>query len=134
MEDYLMRRKRKKYRRNRKRRNGLQEIPDDLWEFIEPILPAEKLPGTNGRPQVPNRKILNGILYVLRTGCQWKMLPPQYGSSSTCHRRFQQWVGAGIFEKLWKVCLTQYDELQGIAWRFQSLDGTHVSAPVKGGI
>lgn len=120
--------------RRAKKRNGLREIPDELWELIEPILPPDKPPGTNGRPRVPNRTVLNGILYVLRTGCQWKMVPRQYSSGSTCHLRFQTWVRAGVFKRIWRVCLRHYDDLQGIDWRFQSLDGVIVSAPVKGGI
>lgn len=120
-------------RRKSKKRNGLREIPEDLWNLIEPILPPDKPPGANGRPQVPNRTVLNGILYVLRTGCQWKMVPPQYSSGSTCHLRFQTWVRAGIFERIWRACLEHYDDLKGIDWRFQSLDSATVSAPVKGG-
>ena len=120
--------------RRAKKRNGLREIPDELWELIEPILPPDKPAGTNGRPRVPNRTVLNGILYVLRTGCQWKMVPRQYSSGSTCHLRFQTWVRAGVFKRIWRVCLRHYDDLQGIDWRFQSLDGVIVSAPVKGGI
>ncbi len=120
-------------RRKTKKRNGLREIPDDLWELIEPILPPDKPLGSNGRPRVPNRTVLNGILFVLRTGCQWKMVPCQYSSGSTCHLRFQTWVRAGVFERIWRVCLKHYDDLRGIDWRFQSLDGVIVSAPVKGG-
>ncbi len=120
-------------RKKPKKRNGLREIPDDLWELIEPILPPDKPPGTNGRPRVLNRTVLNGILYVLRTGCQWKMVPGQYSSGSTCHLRFQTWVRAGIFERIWRVCLKHYDDLRGIDWRFQSLDGVIISAPVQGG-
>ena len=117
-----------------KKRNGLREIPDDLWNLIEPILPPDKAPGTNGRPRVPNRTVLNGILYVLRTGCQWKMVPRQYGSGSTCHLRLQTWARASLFARIWRVCLQHYDDLQGVDWRFQSLDSATVSAPVKGGI
>ena len=120
-------------RRKTKKRNGLREIPDDLWNLIEPILPPDTPPGANGRPRVANRTVLNGILYVLRTGCQWKMVPRQYSSGSTCHLRFQTWVRAGVFERIWRACLKHYDDLQGIDWRFQSLDGVIVSAPVKGG-
>ena len=116
-----------------KKRNGLREIPDDLWNWIEPILPPDKAPGTNGRPRVPNRTVLDGILYVLRTGCQWKMVPRQYSSGSTCHLRFQTWARAGLFERIWRACLKHYDDLHGIGWRFQSLDSATVSAPVKGG-
>ncbi len=120
-------------RKKLKKRNGLREIPDDLWNLIKPILPPDKEPGANGRPRVPNRTVFNGILYVLRTGCQWKMVPHQYSSGSTCHLRFQTWVRAGFFAKIWQVCLKHYDDLKGIDWRFQSLDGAIVSAPVKGG-
>ena len=121
-------------RKTTKKRNGLREIPDDLWTLIEPLLPPDKPPGANGRPRVPNRTVLNGILYVLRTGCQWKMVPRQYSSGSTCHLRFQTWAWAGVFERIWRVCLKHYDDLQGIDWRFQSMDSASVSAPVKGGI
>ena len=119
--------------RQRKKRDGLREIPDDLWELIKPLLPSEKPPKSNGRPQVLNRTVLDGILYVLRTGCQWKMVPREYSSGSTCHLRFQTWVRMGVFEKIWKTCLQHYDDLNGIDWRFQSLDGVIVSAPVKRG-
>ncbi len=92
-------------------------IPDDLWEEIAPIL-GEKKPGTMGRPPVPYRKVLDGILYLLRTGCQWKSLPKECGSGSTCHRRFQQWVGEVAFQKLWARLLNKYDASKGIKWRW----------------
>ena len=70
----------------------IRKMPDDLWDKIKIILPPEKPDKTIGRPIVPFRKILDSILYVLRTGCQWKMLSEEYGSgSTTCHhRRFQE--------------------------------------------
>ena len=71
----------------------IRTIPDELWDELKKILPREKPPKTVGRPVVPYRKVLDGILYVLRTGCQWKkMLPNQYGSGSVCHRRFQEGI------------------------------------------
>ena len=75
------------------------------------LLPDEKPNNTIGRPAVPFRKIMNGILYILRTkGCQWKiLLPKEFGSGSTCHRRFQQWVQLGIFKKIWVRLLKEYD-------------------------
>ncbi len=66
------------------------KVPDELWDKIKNIFPKEKPLRTVGRPIVPYRKVIDGILYVLRTGCQWKMLPKEYGSGSTCHRRFQK--------------------------------------------
>ncbi len=79
---------------------------------------------------MPARKALEGIFYVLRTGCQWKALPWEYGSGSTVHRRFQEWLEAGFFEKIWSKGLEQYDELEGIGWEWQSLDGCMVKAPL----
>src|SRR3989442_15559438 len=75
-------------RRTKHRLRTIWRLPDDLWAELEPLLPPEKPPGTPGRPAVPFRHVIDGILYVLRTGCQWKALPREYGSGSTCHRRF----------------------------------------------
>jgi hypothetical protein len=73
----------------------IKRIPsDNVWNEVKNILPKEKPRNTKGHPAaVPFRNVLDGILFVLRTGCQWKeILPKEYGSGSTCHRRFQQWV------------------------------------------
>ena len=113
----------------------IRHIPDDLWNEVKNILPAEKPIETIGRPIVPFRKVLDGILYVLRTGCQWKMLPKErYGSGSTCHRRFQEWVSKRrVFEKLWIRLLEIYDDIRGIEWEWQqSLDSVSVKAPLGG--
>ena len=88
------------YYRRRKHLSPIRKIPDDLWDEIKLILPSEKPDKTIGRPVVPFRKVLDGILYVLRTGYQWKMLPKEYGSGSTCHRRFQEWTVSKVFQKL----------------------------------
>ncbi len=70
-------------------------------------------------------------MYVLRTGCQWKALPGErFGSASAVHQKFMQWSKAGFFETLWKAGLAEYDELQGIAWRWQSIDGAMFKAPL----
>jgi transposase len=87
----------------------ITKISDDLWDKISDLLPNEKPINSIGRPIIPFRMALDGILYVLRTGCQWKMLPKEYGSDSTCHRRFQQWVQLGIFKNLWARLLKEYD-------------------------
>lgn len=92
---------------------GLKEIPDVAWEKIEKILPKYSKSQRGGRPRPEMRKIMNGILYVLRTGCQWKMLPSEYGSSSTCHRYFQEWEKSGVFRKLWQIIIHEYDEKRG---------------------
>jgi len=76
--------------------------------------------------------VLDGILYVLRTGCQWKAVPKEFGSGSTCHKRFQEWERMGVFIKLWEILVAEYDELRGIRWQFQALDSMTVKAPLGG--
>jgi transposase len=82
----------KKERTKEKNKHStILNIPDELWNELKSIFPKEKpLKTVDGRPIIPYRKVIDGIIYVLRTGCQWKMLPKEYGSGSTCHhRRFQ---------------------------------------------
>lgn len=113
-------------------------ISDEFWEAIKGEIPKKErdpaktyknAPGQGRKPMLA-RKALEGIFYVLRTGCQWKALPREYGSGSTVHRRFQEWLAAGFFEKIWSKGLEQYDELEGIGWEWQSLDGCMVKAPL----
>jgi len=118
------------------------ELSDSLWARIEPLLPKVKSRyrgrGKNrkhigGRPAAKRRKVLSGILYVLRTGCQWNALPkPLYGSGKTAHRYFQQWTRRGVFRRLWQAGLTDYDERIGIAWKWQAADGAMTKAPLGG--
>ena len=110
----------------------VKRIPDEICDEIRMILLPEKPDNTIGRPAVSFRKVLDGILYVLRTGCQWKMLPKEYGSGSTCHRRFQQWSISEVFERLWTRLLRVYDNLAVIQWNWQSLDSVSVKAPLVG--
>lgn len=107
-------------------------MPDELWARIRPLLPREKPAGTRGRPVVPFRQVMDGIFYVLRTGCHWKAVPREFGSGSTVHRRFQEWTQAGIFERLWRDVLQEYDALVGIDWTWQSLDSAITKAPLGG--
>ena len=99
------------YRKKKQHLPTIRHIPDDLWNEVKNILPAEKPIETIRGTIVPFRKILDDILYVLRTGCQWKMLPKEYGSGSTCHRRFQQWIVSDVFRKLWIKLLERYDDM-----------------------
>lgn len=110
----------------------IKRIPDELWDEIKKILPKEKHPKTVGRPIVPYRKVLDGILYVLRTGCQWKMLPKEYGSGSTCHRRFQEWDDKYVFKNIWIKLLKIYDGMTGINWTWQSIDSISIKSPLGG--
>jgi transposase len=75
-------------------------IPDELWNRIEPLLPKYRKHRKGGRPRLERRKVMDGIFYVLRTGCQWKAMPPEFGSGSAIHAYFQQWTRRGIFRQL----------------------------------
>lgn len=118
------------------------ELSDSLWAQIEPLLPPPKSryrgrgqqrKHIGGRPAADRRKVMSGILYVLRTGCQWNALPQaQFGSGKTAHRYFQRWVRAGVFRRLWVAGLTRYDALKGIAWKWQAADGGMTKAPLGG--
>ena len=124
-------RRRQERRQPLPRRQGWRDVPDAVWGKVQPLLPPAR-PKRRGRLPLDQRRVLNGILYVLRTGCQWKMLPREYGSGSSCHRYFQAWVRRGVFRQFWRVCLQEYDDLKGVAWRWQSLDSVTIQAPVKG--
>lgn len=110
----------------------LWTVPDQMWNRIKDILPQEKQAGTPGRPCVPFRDVFNGILFVLRTGCQWKAVPEKYGSGSTVHRRFQQWQVAGLFRAIIAAMLQWYDQAHGIDWRWQAADSKMAPAPLGG--
>lgn len=76
-------------------------VTDDLWDTLAPLLPAHPPSPRGGRPRVPDRLCLNGILFVLREGLRWQSLPTAlgWGSGTTCWRRFEEWTGAGVWEK-----------------------------------
>ena len=117
---------------NNENLSTITKISDELWDKIKTELPYEKPINTVGRPIIPYRVVLDGILYVLRTGCQWKMLPSEFGSGSTCHRRFQQWILADIFKKIWIRLLKEYDHKIGIKLIWQSLDSISIKSPLGG--
>ena len=107
-------------------------VSDELWERVEPLLPRYRSSKLGGRPRADRRRILDGILFMLRTGCQWNSAPSEFGSSSTLHRYFQDWTERGVFSRLWREALREYDELEGIDWGWQSLDGAMTKAPLGG--
>lgn len=107
-------------------------LPDELWQRMQPLLPRYLESPEGGRPRTDLRKIADGIFYVLRTGCQWKAAPQEYGSGSTLHRYFQEWTAAGVFRRLWKAALWEYDALRGIQWEWQSVDGAMTKSPLGG--
>jgi transposase len=116
------------------------EVSDQLWEQVEPLLPEpERDPDKQykrkagaGRPPADPRKVFAAIVRVLRTGCQWNSMTKKRDGvgSSSVHRYFQQWTEAGVFLELWRKGLAEYDELEGIAWEWQSIDATQLKAPL----
>jgi putative transposase len=108
-------------------------IPDDLWLIVQYVLPREELQRSRGRPWIPARHILDAVLYVLRTGCQWKAVPREFGSGSTVHRRFQRWVERGVWEAMWRLLLQYYDAAESLEWTWQSADASLHKAPLGGG-
>ena len=114
-------------------------VTDEFWQRVEPLVPQRALvPGKRyvrkpgaGRPSKPARQVFEAIVFVLRTGCQWKALPAErFGSASAIHKRFLEWEKAGFFEAVWKAGLAEYDDMQGIAWRWQCIDGAMMKAPL----
>lgn len=99
------------------------EAPDDLWERIESLIDEYDPPKPTGRKREDARKILNGIIYRFRTGCQWNHLPEKYGDDSTIHRTFQRWVEINLFELLWTLLVAECDELALVDWQWQAADG-----------
>src|SRR5437879_1236499 len=110
-------------------------LPDDLWEAIAPLLPQHKNTHRfgGGRPRASDRVCMEAILFVLRTGCQWKALDAtKFCPGSTAHDRFQEWVQAGVFLEMWKAGLLEYDCLKGLDWSWLAMDGCMTKAPLGG--
>lgn len=107
-------------------------MPEPLWELAEPLLPPEPAKPKGGRPRVDRRRVMDGIYYRLRTGCQWKAIPRSLMASSTVHDYFQAWQEAGVFYRLWHEALKLYDDKVGIEWLWQALDGAMTKAPLGG--
>lgn len=108
-------------------------LSDRFWSLARRLVPKPERvhPLGGGRPRVADRRVLAAIFFVLRTGCQWKALDGTgLGSGSTAHRRFQEWVRAGFFHRLWRVAARRYDEVRGIDWRWLSVDGCLTKAPL----
>ena len=108
------------------------EIPDELWDRVQVWIPTRSRGAKGGRPRIADRRAMSGILYRLRTGCQWDAIPSEFGSRSTCYRRFCEWTAAGVFKMMYVEMLLYYDEQRGIDWAWASLDSATVKAP-KGG-
>ena len=114
-------------------------VSDELWAKVAPLIPPRKRPKGHqyrrkpggGRKPLDPRRIFEGTVCALRTGCQWKELPKvQFGSASAIHKYFLAWKQAGVFVRLWRQGLAEYDDLEGIAWAWQSVDTALGKAPL----
>jgi transposase len=106
-------------------------VTDELWEVVEPLLPEEPPKPKGGRPRLDDRAALTGILFVLKSGIPWEMLPQEMGCGSgmTCWRRLKEWNEAGVWEELHHELLDRLGEADQIDWHRASLDSASVPAP-----
>jgi len=107
-------------------------LKDEQWEKLEPLLPKTAPGNMGGRPWRDNRKVLEGILWVLKSGARWRDLPERYPSSVTCWRRLRLWEDLGIWLDIWRALLAELDERQYLDWEETFADGSFASAK-KGG-
>ena len=114
------------------------EVTDELWAIAAPLIPERKRlakkkykrKAGGGRKPLEPRRVFEGIVFVLRTGIQWKALPKTFGASSSIHGYFQEWRKAGFFKALWARGVALYDKQKGIRWRWQAIDGAKIKAPI----
>ena len=126
-------------RRTKKPAIAAWEVSEAFWKRVEPLIPERRREAGKdyvrkaggGRKPKQARVVFAAVIYVLRTGCQWKALPRErFGSASAIHKRFLEWESAGVFLRLWQAGLAEYDDMEGIAWRWQSADGAMMKAPL----
>ena len=112
-----------------------QIVTDELWSVVEPLLPEVKRRYRYpGRKRIDDRKVLTGILFVLRTGISWPDLPQEMGCGSgmTCWRRLQEWNEAGVWQKLHEVLLAKLNEADQIDWSRAAIDSSQIRALLGG--
>jgi len=109
-------------------------VSDELWSLIEPLLPQPGPKLVEGRPRIPDRKALCGILFVLHTGIQWEYLPQElgFGSGMTCWRRLAAWNEAGVWDQLHLVLLKKLRAAKKLDWSRAVIDSSHVRAARRG--
>jgi putative transposase len=121
-------------KRKVKKLDTIWECPDELWDnFVQPALSSldPRKPGP-GRDRIDQRKAFNGIIYQMRTGCQWNALPKCFGDDSSVHRTMQRWIDRGVFQEIWSVLVDHCDELDGVDWQWQSADAALGKARLGG--
>ena len=109
-------------------------VSDELWQIVEPLLPTEPSKARGGRPRIPDRAVLSGIVFVLKSGIPWRMLPKEmgFGSGVTCWRRLRDWQSAGVWRRLHRALLDRSWEGPGW-WTGRGRAWTQRACPPKGG-
>ncbi len=105
---------------------GRGDLTNEQWERLKPLLPPQK-PRT-GRPAKDHRTVINGILWILRTGAPWRDLPDRYGKWTTVYSRFQRWRKARVWDRLLGAVQALADEQGDLDWEIHFVDGTIVRA------
>ena len=100
----------------------LWRVPEALWQVMQALILAQDPPKPTGRRRIDARKAFDGILFRMRTGCQWNHLPKHFGDDSSVHRTFQRWQELGLFADLFTFVVARCDELGGVDWQWQAAD------------
>src|SRR5687768_14604096 len=110
--------------------NASALVPDELWEALKPLLPIEPPKPKGGRPRIPDRAALGGIIFALRTGCPWRLLPKELGGGCgvTSWRRLRDWQEAGVWQRLHETLLNWLGDEAAIDWSRASVDSLSVRA------
>jgi len=108
------------------------EVNDELWKIIQQIIDQLDPEPTMGRSRIDPRPALNGIIYPMRSGCQWNQLPRKFGDDSSIHRLLQRWVNKGVFHRIWETLIDTCQELDGVEWEWQSADAAQAKARFGG--
>src|ERR687893_2719178 len=105
-------------------------VTDELWAIVDPLLPPEPPKPKGGRPRIDDRAVLTGILFVLRSGIPWEMIPQEMGCGSgmTCWRRLRDWQQAGVWDRLHRALLDHLGKANAIDWSRACVDSASVAA------
>jgi putative transposase len=117
---------RKEARMARKKRvatlGTIWRCPDELWERVALVLDELDPPADTGRKRIDQRRALDGLIYQLRTGCQWEAIPREFGDDASIHRTMQRWVRQAVFPLIWSLLVADCDELGGVNFDWQAAD------------
>jgi|SRR5882672_9106189 len=98
------------------------KVSDQLWTHVQSVLEAHDPQAKYGPERIDQRKALDGVIYRMRSGCQWNHLPSEFGDDSSIHRTFQRWVERGVIGLVWALLVGTCDELKDVDWHWQSFD------------